>query len=87
MKQQLEKLIQDFIGEDINTGEHTYCKNCSGHVAAGECDCIGKNKEKADLRAKVPGLVEEIIKKKVEETRFDVDNQYFSNDLISQIKG
>ncbi len=61
-RQQLHKLIIDWMGEDKDTGKNTYCKTCSGHIAAGECNCIGYNQALSELREKTPELVEKILK-------------------------
>jgi len=36
--------VEEKLPPHIEIGEGTYCLNCKGHIAAGECDCWGKNK-------------------------------------------
>lgn len=40
------KVVEGMIRE---IGERTHCKTCDGHIAAGECDCIGRNKAIKDI--------------------------------------
>ncbi len=49
LKANINKVIDECIGEEKIIGEHTYCKTCDGHIAAGECDCIGYNLKRKEL--------------------------------------
>ena len=46
-----------YIKDDIEIGESTYCKSCGQHIAAGECDCGGKNKERQRIRSHLTEVI------------------------------